>query len=394
MKELTEGLADKFDFEILCGPPLVVTGKTDVPSPFPLPAGERVGVRGVKVHQVPTLKLPKQILFARVFNDLSFLIFAFLRGLFIATPDLVVSQTSPPGIWWVACALSFWYGRKWIHISKDTFPENLRVLARGKYGKLFSVLEHFNKLVLDQAEKILVIGDDMKEIFLAKGFPSKKIIRTSDWVDLNFIHPMPKKNPFSKKYGLDQKFVVLYAGNFGRIYNFEDLFAVAGKFLSSSDVLFVLVGEGAMKKELQKEAEFRELHNVRFFPFEERSKLSEVLAAADISIILLAKGMEGLSMPSKIYSILASGRPIIACVEPESDIAKMVQESNAGFVVSPGQPEEFEHSIKNFLENRELLQKAGLNARQFVEQKDFQSRALQDYERVFREVLEGHTLLK
>lgn len=393
MKELTEGLADKFDFEILCGPPLVVAEKS-TPLPRPSPQWEEGRERGVKVYQVPALQLSKQIFFVRVFNDLSFLIFAFLRGLFIAAPDLVVSQTSPPGIWWVACALSFWYGRKWVHISKDTFPENLRVLARGKHEKLFSVLEHFNKLVLNQAEKILVIGDDMRKIFLAKGFPSKKIIRTSDWVDLNFIRPMPKKNPFSKKYGLDQKFVVLYAGNFGRIHNFEDFFSTAERFLSHPDVLFVLVGEGALKKRLLSEAEFRELHNVRFFPFEERSKLVDVLATADISVILLTKGMEGLSMPSKIYSILASGRPIIACVEPESDIAKMVQESNAGFVVSPGQPEEFERSIKNFLENRELLQKAGLNARQFVEKKDFQSKALQDYERVFREVLEGHTLLK
>ncbi len=305
-----------------------------------------------------------------------------------------MSQTSPPGVWCVAYLLSRWYGIKWIHVSQDTFPENLKVLAEGKYELIFSILERLNQFILNRAEKIFVIGEDMKQVFLRKGFPPLKIISTSNWTNLDLIKPLAKRNSFSQKNGLAEKFVILYAGNFGRIYNFEDLFAVAGKFLSNPDVLFVLVGEGALKKKLQNEAEFRELHNVRFFPFEERSKLPEVLASADISVILLGKGMEGLSMPSKIYSILASGRPIIACVEKQSDIAKIVLESNAGFVVSPGQPEAFERSIKNFFENKELLQKAGQNARRFVEQKDFQSNALKDYERVFREVLDGQTLLK
>ena len=371
---MTEGLADKFDFEIICGPPLVVTEKSSSPP-------------HCKIHPVPTLQLPKSLLLSRALNDLSFLFSAFFRGLFLPCPNLVVSQTSPPGIWWVAFFLSRWHRRKWIHISQDSFPENLRILMDGKYGGLLSLLERMNAFILRKSERIVVIGEDMKKGFLKRGFSSEKIVCIFNWSDLEFIRPVPKKNFFSEKNDIATKFVVLYAGNFGRIHNFEDLLGAAEQLRTRPEIQFVFVGEGALKPQLIREVQFRELSNVKFLPFEPRSELPKILASADVSVILLRKGMAGLSVPSKIYSILASGRPILACVEEESDIAKMVRESGSGFVILPGNSEAFAQAIASLSKNCDKTQRMGQNARRYIETMDFKNRALRGYGELFEKSL-------
>lgn len=376
LTELTQGLRDKFEFEILCGPPLVVTEKVASPS--------------FRIHPVPCLKFPKRFLLARLLNDLSFLFGAFFHGLFLKRPHLVVSQTSPPGIWWIGFLLSRWHRAHWVQVCQDIFPDNLQTLNgsfRGK--KLFSFLNRVSFFPFRRADRILVVGEDMKKKLLEKGFYPQQVVTTHNWVDLEFVRPLPKENAFREKYRLADKFVVLYAGNFGRVHNFEDLIDAAEKLRHEPQIIFVLVGEGAVKEALFREASLRGLSNLLIVPFEPRSRLPEVLAAADVSVILLGRGMAGLSVPSKIYSILASGQPIVACVEEESDIARIVRESKSGFVTGPGEPEALARAVKELFEKPELKSQLGANARRYAEEKNFQATAFRDYERVFREVLDG-----
>lgn len=382
LTELVRGLAGCFEFNILCGPPVVVT-EDHVPSHQP-PA---------KVFQVLCLNLPKRILFARFLNDLSFLVTSLLRSLFLARPDLLVTQTAPPGIWWVGAILSWVHRVPWIHVSNDMFPENLRVLSRGKFKLALTLVEKINSSILKRAKRIIVIGEDMKKKYLQKGFSKEQIMQIYYWADIEFIRPLPKDNPFTRKYGLVNKFVILYAGNFGRVHNFEDLFLAAEKLRNNGEIIFVLVGEGALRNKLLKEIQTKSLSNIKIIPFQPRSRLPEVLAAADVSVILLKKGMAGLSVPSKIYSILASGRPILACVEEESDIAKMVRESNSGFVVQPGRTEDLTRAITALFESQELRTQLGANARRFSEEQDFQTKALQGYKRSFLEVLNNEKVV-
>lgn len=227
----------------------------------------------------------------------------------------------------------------------------------------------------------------MKKKLLKKGFPEQQITFIQNWTDPNFIYCHSGDNFVREKYGLEDKFVVLYAGNFGRIYNFEDLLDAAEALKSCHEVVFLLVGEGALKETVLEECRRHGLTNVLIAPFEPRTKLPEVLGAADVSIVLLQKGMAGFSVPSKIYSILASGRPTIACLEEESDIARIVRESNSGFVVPLGNPQEFAGVIRLLYENPELKEQLGRNARRYAETQDFKGKALRDYERVFSEVL-------
>ncbi len=339
------------------------------------------------VHQVFSFQFHKSFFFGRILNDLSFLFNSLFCGIFLKRPHLVVSQTSPPGIWWVGFLLSQWYRTPWIHISKDIFPDNLKALNDKWGGKFLSLVDHLSSFPIKKSDRILVIGEDMKKRFLNKGIDHRKIFQSHDWVDLEFIRPLAKKNTFSETHHLVDKFVVLYAGNFGRIHNFEDLLSAAEELHYESQIVFLLVGEGALKEKLIHESQSRGLNNILIVPFEVRSKLPEVLASADVSVILLKKGMAGLSVPSKIYSILASGRPIIACVEEESDIAGMVRDSQSGFVVPPGNPHQFAAAVKELFSQLPLRSQLGANARRYAEEKDFRTVAFRDYERLFNEIL-------
>ena len=234
----------------------------------------------------------------------------------------------------------------------------------------------------------------MKQGFLKRGFAPGKIVRINDWVDLKEVRLLPQNNPFSESKGFADKFVVLYAGNLGRIHNLEDLLSAAEEFRNRPEIQFVFIGGGALKKRLIRESQLRELANVKFFPFEVRSRLPEVLASASASVILLRKGMAGLSLPSKIYSILASGRPILACVEEESDIAGMVRDSQSGFVIPPGNSRGLAQAIEELFRHREKGCEMGFNARRYIERMDLKTRGLRDYEGLFHETLRSEKALK
>ena len=374
LTELTTLLATKFHFQVLSGPPAVVTEKSTPPPP-------------VQVFQVSCLHLPKRFLWGRLMSDVSFLLTALIRGLFLPRPDLMVSQTSPPGIWWVVFVLSRWHRTPWIHISKDVFPDNLIAMRPGKKSFFLSLLKKLSDFPLKRAVRTVVIGEDMKKKFLEKGLPESSLFKICDWVDPNFIKPLPKSVFWNASFDGRSKFVVLYAGNFGRSHNFEDLLGAAENLKNNPKIHFTLVGDGSMKKSLENEARDRGLPNFSIVSFEPRSRLPLVLASADASVILLRKGLAGLSVPSKIYSILAAGRPVIACVDEQSDIAEMVKESNSGFVVPPGNISKFVKVIRCLAGNSKLRIQMGKNARRYAEEKDFKTRALQGYQRVFNMVL-------
>ena len=376
LTELTEALQNQFQFEILSGPPLIINA-----------GGSFYPALRFTIHRAPCPHFSKKNLLARFFNDSGFLISAFFHGLFVKHPDLIFSQTSPPGLWGIAFLLKLWHRSRWIQVCQDIFPDNLTALTQSS-GIFVKTLGRISDFILKKADHIIVIGEDMKERVLQKGFLPSKVLCIPNWVDADFIRPLPKKNSFSKKHHLDDKFVVLYPGNFGRIYNFDDVLNAARELKPYPQIVFVLAGEGAAKEKLIEESEREGLENILFLPFQPRSILPEMLASADIGLVLLKREMAGLSVPSKIYSLLASGRALLACAEEKSDVARLVRESQAGFSVSPGDPKELAQKILVLYQDEGLKQQLGKNARAYAEEKNFQASAFRDYERVFEQVLQ------
>jgi colanic acid biosynthesis glycosyl transferase WcaI len=157
-----------------------------------------------------------------------------------------------------------------------------------------------------------------------------------NWADCRAMAPGPRDNPFARQHGLVDRFVVLHAGNIGLSQDLEIVLHAAEQLRDRPDVVFVFVGDGAKKKDLQDIAARRDLRNVMFLPFQSRETMDHSYATADICFVSLKRGLAGVIVPSKIYNVLASGRPCIAAVEQDSEVADIINRHDCGFVIAPG----------------------------------------------------------
>lgn len=220
----------------------------------------------------------------------------------------------------------------------DVYPSVGIKLGIFRHKAVIALLTALEKSCLDNAALVRIISDSFRPELQAMGVPDEKMVRGYDWVDTALVHPLPRHNDFSRQYGLDQHFVVMYAGNLGLSQGLEHVLAAADLLKEQKEILFVFVGDGASRQMLVEETERRGLQNVMFLPFQPRNRLPEVLASADISLVSLQRGLGSGSLPSKMYSIFASGRPMILCVDEKSDPWKLLEQAQAGLCVPPENP--------------------------------------------------------
>jgi glycosyltransferase involved in cell wall biosynthesis len=200
-----------------------------------------------------------------------------------------------------------------------------------------------------------------------------------NWVDERFIHPLPKsQNWFVEEHGLQGKFVVLYSGNIGRSQNLETVIAAAERF-QDRNAVFLFIGEGGKKAKLEALTRERGLQNVRFLPYQPREVLPFSLTCADVSLVALERGIEGLSMPSKLYAILASGRAVVALVENGYEVARIIENADCGKSVVPNDVEGLASALKSYYDDRDACARDGRKGREYLEAHFSRGRALQEY---------------
>ncbi|HJS75418.1 MAG TPA: glycosyltransferase family 4 protein, partial [Vicinamibacteria bacterium] len=174
------------------------------------------------------------------------------------------------------------------------------------------------------------------------------------------LSPGPKDNPFSRDHGLHDRFVVLHAGNIGLSQNLDSVLDVAARL---EHVTFLFIGDGVRRQPLEEDARRRGLANVRFLPYQPRERMRETYATADVFLVSLKWGLAGYIVPSKLYGILAAGRPYVAAVEDDSEVAAITREHDCGIVVAPGDVEGMSHEISRLHRDRDLSRRLGENAR-------------------------------
>jgi len=250
--------------------------------------------------------------------------------------------------------------------------------------QLITALERY---CLRKATLVRVLSKTFIPPILRMGIPEEKIRLIYDWVDVDLVRPISKVNSFSIENGLSERFVVLYAGNIGLSQGLEIVLDAAAQFTTQPDVIFIFVGDGAGKIALLEEAKKRELSNIRFIPFQPREQLPEVLATADISLIILKKGAAFGSLPSKTYSIMASGKPIIACLDLNSEASELIQRSGAGISIHPEDPIALSDCITMLKNDIELRKKFGRNGREYVEKHHSPENAAEQFEALFLECI-------
>lgn len=250
-----------------------------------------------------------------------------------------------------------------LYCMQDVYPDVGVRIGLFRQPWLIRLIEFSEKLCLRRAKRVRVLCPSFLDTYGAKGVPRDKMVVIHDYVDPDEIHPLPKNNQFAAAHALESKFVVMYAGNVGLSQGLDMVLETASRMRGDTGVRFVIVGDGADNERLRAIAKDRELQNVQFLPFQPREALPQVLAAADVSVISLKPGFGADALPSKIYPILASGRPIIASVDEHCDTWDMVESSECGIVVRPGDAAALEGAVVRLRDNADLRRRLGANGR-------------------------------
>jgi len=305
---------------------------------------------------------PKYFL-GRIFNYLTYFLLSFIASFKLKKPDLVVTLTDPPIISLIGLWVSFRFNIPLIISVRDIFPEAARGLEVAQNKIINFFLDCINRFCLKSASHIVTLGKLMHRIIKEKGINQDKVSVIPDWADSSKIFPVSKENTFSLTHNLADSFVIMYSGNLGASSGLETVIGSARSLKDYKDIVFVFIGEGIIKDKLIEFVKGYSLENVKFLPYQSKDMLSYSFSSADVFVIPLKKALTGYSVPSKIYGILASGRPYIACMDEESEIAEITKEFECGLLAKPEDPIDLTKKIILLYDNKELRQKMGENAR-------------------------------
>jgi colanic acid biosynthesis glycosyl transferase WcaI len=304
-------------------------------------------------------------------------------------PDLVLCMTDPPIIGNVALVVARRFRVPLVVISQDVFPEIAVELKRLQNPLVVGGLRVLVRAYLKRADRVVAIGETMRRRLEAKGVPPERISVIPNWVDTEALTPQPRDNPWARKHGLADSFVVMHSGNVGHAQNLDALVR-AGTFLRDLDDLRIaIVGGGARHAELTELAQRLEVEQVRFLPYQPRELLSFSLSSADVHVVGLERGLSGYAVPSRLYGILSVGRPVIVAAEQESETAQLVQEVGCGLVVPPGRPELLARAIRSAHDGELELEQMGRRGREHVVREADRKIAFGRYARLLQEVLAG-----
>jgi len=336
---------------------------------------------GVQIQRSYVWIRPQPNLLDRMLLDASFVVSSFLPALFGWRPDVILS-TSPSLPVCIPTALFGWLHDCPVVLNlQDILPEAAIHVGLLKNKFLIQVFATLEKFAYRTATKISVIADGFVDNLRSKGVDANKIVQIPNWVDVNFIRPLPKENnPFRLAHNLDGKFVVLYSGNIALTQGLETVVKAAATLRDVPDIAFVIVGEAKGLQRLQQECQDIGADNVLLLPFQPREKLPEMLAAADVGLVVQKKNVISFNMPSKIQVLLASGRALVASVPDNGTAARAIKQSGGGVVVTPEDSQALATAVLDLYQHPEKVKTLGYNSRQFaIEQYSF-DQALNNYE--------------
>jgi glycosyltransferase involved in cell wall biosynthesis len=347
---------------VVAGPPLQ-------PLPGQATASRRLVSReshhGIEVLRARGTRLSKRRFAGRATNYLTYFSSACLAGLRLDRPDVVVALTDPPIIGLAAWLASRRFRAPLVMAYKDLFPEVTVLLDDFHSDTINAGLQAVNRFLVRRAARNVALGETMRARLIEnKGAPPERTVIIPDWADTAAIAPGPKDNAFAREHGLAAPFVVMHSGNLGLSQSLETIVEAAAALADLPDLVVVFQGDGVRKDELRRQAEALGLRNVRFLPFAPTSRLGESFAAADVFVVSLQRGLAGYIVPSKLYGILAAGRPYVAAVEDDCEVATITRRHDCGLVVEPGNAQAMAGAIRAFYEDRPMTRRRGEHARQ------------------------------
>lgn len=338
--------------------------------------------QGMNILRLKTLSLPRYIPIARGIDQFLASLIFLIGGLALKKNSfdriLVYSPPLPLGI--AAFILSKFKKHPFIFNVQDIFPQSaidLGVLKNKVLIKLFKKLECF---IYKKAFTVTVHSEGNRNYVISKGIPSHRVKVIPNWVDTDAIKPAEPHNGFRREFGLNNKFIISFAGVMGYAQDLDTVIATAEALKDDKDLLFLLVGDGVEKPRLQQKAISLGLDNVRFLPLQPKDKYPHILAASDICLVTLRKEVKTPVVPSKLLGIMSAARPVIASLDLEGDAPKIINEAKCGICIEPENPQRLREAILKIYKNPSIREEFGKNGRRYAEKKFSLTRCAQMYE--------------
>jgi glycosyltransferase involved in cell wall biosynthesis len=373
---IAEGLAADYDVSVLCGQPSYWARGTSAPTSE---------IRnGVHVQRGPATTLDKNKVVFKFVNLITISLSIFFSALFrFRAGDIVIAVTNPPLLPYLmvlACRLR---GARFVLLIHDVYPEIFTRLGILTLQSIpVRVLDHASRWLYNSADRIIVLGRDMRDIVAEKlnGRRNRVVIATN-WGDTEAVFPQPlSENLLLSKLNLEGRFVVQYCGNIGRTHGIEDIAEAAELLAPDPEFHFLLIGWGAKKHWAILQKQERKLENLTILDPLSQKEFCDGLNACNVAIISFSSGMAGISVPSRMYNVLAAGKPLLAVCDDDSELAAVVREEEIGWVVPSGRADLIVSTLREAKVNPERLRSMGERARRAAETKYTSGHVLQIYE--------------
>jgi len=303
--------------------------------------------------------------------------------------NILLVTTAPPFLPTVAYLINLLFKLPYVCIIYDLYPDvviSLGIISKNHWiAKLWQAV---NRRVWLNAKGIIVLSPEMKQRVLAHcPQVAHKVSVIHSWANPEFIVPIPKQeNWFAWKYNLVNKFTVLYSGNMGRCHDIHT-FLEAAIELQDEPVQFVCIGGGARREELIAQVNLLGLNNFTFLPYQDKKDLPYSLTASDLSLVSISPSSESLVVPSKLYSALAAGRPLVVVCSPYSSLRQVIAQAHCGAAFDHGDGHGLAEFIRLLRRNQELGQQMGKAAREYLQSHFTPKIISQQYLNVLRRAL-------
>jgi glycosyltransferase involved in cell wall biosynthesis len=321
---------------------------------------------GVRVCRVWSTTFDRSSMAGRLANYGTYLGCSLAGALTVTRPDVVIALTDPPPVGLIGLLAARLRGVPFVLVTQDIFPDVAVQLGRLTNPAAIAGLRMVSRRLFRSADRVVSIGRDMDRRLTELGVSAEKIVTIPGWADVAAVRPLRQPSRLRREWRLEDRFVVMHSGNVGFSQGLETLLESAALLADRPEVAFLIVGEGAARPTLEREARRRGLENVQFHPYQPKAQLAESLGAADVHVVGLRRGLAGYIVPSKVYGILAAGKPIIAAVEEGSEPARIVAEHGCGLRVPPEDPQALAEAVQEI--RGRSLEAMGRRARKLAEE--------------------------
>lgn len=405
LQELAEGMLSSFHVTVIC---VVPSYGGSVANEYKTKKYHFEHINGVDVIRVLVPDFNKSQKLSRVKNILAY----FLRArkatkLIQEEVDYVYSISQPP----ILGGMLGIYGKKkkrakFIYNIQDFNPEQIIATGFSKSTLLLKCMMWFDKRSCRAADKVIVVGRDMIDTLKKRFIDEQKPVYAfiNNWIDEKEIYPLEVTEPhvaaFRRRYNLENKFVFMYSGNLGLYYDLENILRVLREFPSGTqtpdgrDVVFAFIGTGSIKDKMVKYKEENQMDNVIFIPYQDKADLNYSLNAADIHLCVSARGIKGVSVPSKLYGEMATAKPVLGVMESGAEGRLILEETKCGMVCEPGEYTQIESNIQWFIEHAGATQlfEMGIRGRKYLLKKLTKDASIKEYIKEIQAINENATV--